>query len=210
MILLGGQRAARRRTVWEYGVGVKFPKWFLRRLKYLKKLYTGTMRPSWGAPGTSWTWGDDPDDQVWINRGVNYFESGAWNSPLSIGSTSMVMSLLAGATRLAFLLLLFTPKLAEAGPHYRYVGGLGDGIIEIWPPNGANTKGDWRMAFDSFLTTVFCDSRSAYICFDTGAYAFAVPRHLTATHTEWRYRKVHYRVVQRDLTVELLGKKLMA
>lgn len=63
------------------GAAFGFPTWFLLKQAGAAQVEAGTSRPEFGSPGVPWlpwtgtgTNGDDPADQEWILRGIEYFK----------------------------------------------------------------------------------------------------------------------------------------
>jgi hypothetical protein len=43
------------------------------------QVYSGTSSPEWGWPWGDSPYGDDPNDQAWINEGIRDFDNGYWD-----------------------------------------------------------------------------------------------------------------------------------
>jgi hypothetical protein len=91
---------------------------------------------------------------------------------------------------------------------YRYVRWVGLERLTIEQPVGQAAQGRIVVGNDAFLQTDFCEAEADYYCFFSTHEAFAVPKMLDSSSSEWTVRGVRFELVARDLTVSILGRRV--
>lgn len=92
-------------------------------------------------------------------------------------------------------------------PDFEYVGWPDRDTIQFYVSH-ENGK-DARIGYhDALNIAELCDATSNYLCFFTLRLAFAVPKQIDPATEDWTVRGQKFELVQRGLSVSLLGRKL--
>lgn len=92
-------------------------------------------------------------------------------------------------------------------PDFEYIGWLDRDTIQFYvsSENGEDARIGYH---DALNIAELCDAKSDYICFFTLRLAFAVPKRIDPPTDDWTVRGQKFELVERGLSVSLLGRKL--
>lgn len=95
----------------------------------------------------------------------------------------------------------------ETFSSFKYVGWLKNETYEI-RVNAVNSTTGWIIfGGDGYIPADFCDLESEYHCFFSQRLAFSVPKKGVIANS-WYVREHQFKVVERNLSVSLLGRKI--
>jgi hypothetical protein len=112
---------------------------------------------------------------------------------------------------LAFIIVLDSISAfgSDGTEQYAYIRWIGSDRFTIEPPVAGHAKGQIVEAGHAFFDTDFCAKSSEYFCYYFFShFAFAVPKVMSGGMEEWTVQDVHYRLVERDVSVRILGRRI--
>lgn len=113
------------------------------------------------------------------------------------------MRLLGAVMIFALVSIIATSDSCADGVTYRR--WLRNDLVRLEPPD-TGTKGTIWFAPDAREAAMFCSKDSDFACFFSDRYAFAVPKKLDPTATSWEHEGVTFEVIERGLTISVLGR----
>jgi len=106
---------------------------------------------------------------------------------------------------LAGIAILLPISAGADGPDFEYIGWFDRDIIQFHMRH----EGGPRIGYhDALNIAEVCDVDSEYLCFFTLRLAFAVPKHTSPEVPTWTVRGTTFQLVERDLSISILGVQL--